>query len=151
MGTPFSRWKRVTLVIVIAAILASMALPIFNTDNRRPPGLRSLNKAKGIYRSCNAYAIDNGGNFPPSLDSLFPDYLSDREVLISPFMPGEPVGYIYTSGLKHTSPAGTPIIEDKFALSKGHFRVVVYADGSGRCIDCRSWLRAYGDAFKKAY
>jgi len=89
---------------------------------------KSLSKAKQIYICCRVYASDNGGNYPPSLDVLFPTYLSDRSILVSPIAPGEPVGYKYTPGLTLSSATNTVLIEDKFAPSLKHERIVVYVD-----------------------
>ena len=77
-----------------------------------------------------AYANDHDGNFPPSLDALFPGYASNQSLLVSPFKPEEPMGYIYTAGLKNTAAAGLVLIEDKFAPALNHQRIVVYVDGN---------------------
>src|SRR5207253_9875856 len=67
-------------------ILVSIVLPVFTSAaNDRAHAARSLSNAKQIVMACQLYAIDNEGNFPPSLDALFPQYLTDKAILNSPF------------------------------------------------------------------
>ena len=65
-----------------------------------------------------------------------PEYIprEDRSLLRSPFMPTEPTGYAYSPpALKDIGSATIVIFDDKYAPLH-HFRVVVYADGSGRVL-----------------
>ena len=119
------------LVILPAAIAASVAIPAFTGVQERALQTKALTNAKQICLACKQYAIDHNGDYPPSLDALFPTYLTDRSVLASPFMPGVPEGYLYcyTPGLKQTDAPDTVVLEDKFALLK-HLRIVVRLDGS---------------------
>jgi hypothetical protein len=73
------------------------------------------------------YAIDHSGNYPPSLDSLVPDYLPDRASLASPLKPSEPLGYIYFPGLNGTSPPDAIVLKDKF-----DDRIVIHRDDGAR-------------------
>jgi len=120
------------LVIAPAAIIAGVTIPAISGAHQKTAEAKSLSNAKQLCLACKNYAIDNGGNFPPSLDALFPTYLTNRSVLASPLMPGQPLGYAYTPGLKVTDAANTVIIEDTFAPLK-HVRIVAYVDGSA-CI-----------------
>ena len=97
---------------------------------------KSLNNAKLLGLACNTYAIDHDGNFPPSLDALYPTYLKDRHFLISPYAPSEPIGYEYTPGLTETSPPNTIFIEDKFVPISKHKRIVACVDISSRALPC---------------
>jgi len=117
------------LVIAPAAIAA--AIPAFNGGSEKALETKSLSNAKQICLACKQYAIDHAGDYPPSLDALFPTYLTDRSVLVSPFMPGVPEGYLYcyTPGLKQTDAPDTVILEDKFALLK-KLRIEVHLDDS---------------------
>jgi hypothetical protein len=91
---------------------------------------KSVANARQICLVCRQYARNNGGVFPPTLDALFPKYLTDRSVLASPLNPSEPVGYTYTfPGPGKTDSPDTIVLEDKFAPSLAHIRLVVYANG----------------------
>ena len=116
MARSSSLWKWAALVIGIA-VLASIALPIFSSVVLKRTQIQALSNMKVLGFACRSYASDHAGNYPPSLDALFPKYLPDRSILASPLMPSEPAGYIYTPGLKDTSPSNTVLIEAKFATS----------------------------------
>jgi len=95
---------------------------------------KSLTNVHTLATACRRFASDNHGKFPPSLDALFPAYLTNRSQLASPLKPDEPAGYIYTAGLTNTGPVNAVIIEDKFGPSQ-HVRIVAYVDGSARILD----------------
>jgi len=84
------------LTIIPVAILAAIALPAFTAVQEKATEIRSLSNAKQIGMACRQYANDNHGSFPPNLDALFPTYLPNRAVLVSPLMPADPDGYTYT-------------------------------------------------------
>ncbi len=117
------------IVLVVAAIGISLVTPISGPGMVRSREAASRSNAKQLSLACKEYAIDNDGNFPPSLDALFPTYLNNRSLLISPFNPSDPAGYIYTAGLKDEPPYDAIMIEDKFAPSIEHERIIVYANG----------------------
>jgi len=94
---------------------------------------KSLMNAKKICVACRVYAADHAGDFPPSLDALFPTYLQDRTMLASPLNPSEAEGYIYTPGLKSMGPVNAVVIEDKYAPLQ-HIRIVAYVDDSARVL-----------------
>ncbi len=98
---------------------------------------KSLSNAKRIGFAFREYAVNNNGHFPHSLDELFPTYLDDRSILVSPFMPNEPIGYTYGPGygpgLTDTSDPNAVLIEDKFAPLKG-VRIVAHVDGSSQVL-----------------
>jgi len=121
------------LTIIPVAILAAIALPAFTAVQEKATEIRSLSNAKQIGMACRQYANDNHGSFPPNLDALFPTYLPNRAVLVSPLMPADPDGYTYTDGLTESSPANTILIEDKYGSTK-HVRLVVYVDDSAQVI-----------------
>ncbi len=97
--------------------------------------VKSLNNAVKICLACRQYSREHDGHYPPTLDTLFPKYLQDRGMLASPVSPADPNGYIYTP----PTPAlvdspDTVVLEDKFAQSLAHQRVVVYANSAARII-----------------
>lgn len=121
------------LVIVPAAIAAGVAMPVFGKAQEKEKAAKSLSNAKLIATGCRLYAVDNIGKFPPKLEALVPDYIANATVFVSPFAPGEPMGYTYTAGLTDTSPPNLDLIEDKFSVIQGQ-RVVVHVDSSGEVI-----------------
>ena len=129
-----SLWKCVALAVGFFFVLAS-SIYVPSIFVNRVGIVKSLSNAKQIGLACKQYAIDNDGHFPPSLNALFPTYLSTRSVLVSPLAPGEPIGYIYTVGLTDTSATDSVLIEDKFAPKAKHKRIVVYADDSARVLN----------------
>jgi len=125
-----SRSKYTAIFIAMAVILCLALLPSKTTSST----VKSLERARQICSACRAYAAHNGGNFPPSLDTLFPTYLTDRIILTSPLKPDEPAGYLYTPGLKSIGATDTVAVEDKFAPALQHVRIVAYLDGSARVL-----------------
>lgn len=145
MSRRFSSIKGDLLAVVQLFVLAVIAAVTWDciqgyiAEKKAAPRIAAMNSlahVEQIVLACKEYAIDNDGNFPPSLDALFPTYFSKKEraFLVSPLNPADPVGYIYTPGLKDAPPSDTIVIEDKFAPSIIHKRIVVYKDGRGRMI-----------------
>ncbi len=97
--------------------------------------VKSLNNAVKICLACRQYSREHTGHFPPALDALFPQYLQDRGMLASPLSAGDSDGYIYTPPppARVDSP-DTVVLEDKFAQSLIHHRVVVFANSAARII-----------------
>ena len=113
-------------LIPLIAILAGIALPVFGEVQTRGLETRALSNAKQIATGCKLYAMDNKGDFPPTLEALVPDYIGDRSVFICPFDRSEPMGYIlYPS--KETDPATKVLLVSK-SMSKRKRRVVVHVD-----------------------
>jgi hypothetical protein len=91
----------------------------------------SLNNLKEICVACKEYAIDHEGRFPPTLEALVPAFLADRNILRSPLQPNDPIGYNYTPPDPKDDDSDTVVvIEDKFAPSLTHHRIVIHADSS---------------------
>jgi hypothetical protein len=120
----------IALIIVVAALLVSIAVPAFTTVAVKTLETRSMNHAKQIGFACREYATDHAGNYPPSLNALVPEYLPDRDILRSPLNPSDPVGYVYTPGLRDDSPGDAVLLVDKFAPDLKHERIVIHADDS---------------------
>ncbi len=117
------------MIIAPAAVVAGMAFPAVTHTREKATETASMSRERQLCVGCMMYANANNGNFPPSLDALFPTYLQNRSILASPFMPGVPDGYTYTSGLKMTDSADTVLIEDKFAPAH-HVRIVGHVNGA---------------------
>ena len=93
------------VVITIIAILASIALPVFNGVTERANQTKDLSNAKQIGLAAKLFATDNNGNFPskkPGADYvgatdlavgdvsndaywwLFPNYLQSEDIFVVP-------------------------------------------------------------------
>ena len=117
-------------IIVVIAILAGMALPVFSQVQLRAKQTKSLSQAKQIATGCKIYALDHDGAFPATLEELVPAIVQDRSVFICPLSgPSEPMGYLYFGG-KDTDPADKALIVSKSADRRGK-RIVVHVDGTG--------------------
>jgi hypothetical protein len=133
--TPF--WKSPTFIVAIICMLVFFAVMMFTSGagGMRKTEAKSLGNARNICLACRRYSREHGGVFPTSLDPLFPQYLPDRAVLASPLNPAEPVGYTYTfPGPGKTDSPDTIVIEDNFAPTLVHARIVVYANASARVL-----------------
>lgn len=118
----------------VALVLGLCAIEAFKGLQTEAIEVLSLNHARTIAIACRLYALDHGGIYPPDLDALFPKYLKDRGVLVSPYQRHDPVGYIYTVGVTTDSPPDTILLEDKFKPRNGHDRVIVEVDSSARIL-----------------
>jgi hypothetical protein len=119
-------------------MLVFLAVMVFSSGGGgglRKNEFKSMTNARNICLACRQYAREHGGVYPPSLDTLFPQYLTDRPTLASPLNPAEPSGYIYSppSPARTDSP-DTIVLEDKFSPALAHERIVVYANGSARVL-----------------
>jgi hypothetical protein len=132
-GSQGSEQLLAPLVIAPAALAASLFMPAMAGAQAKAQETASLSKARQLGLACKEYAVDNNGNFPPSLDALFPTYLTDRSILVSPLMPNVPEGYDYTPGLKDTDPPDKILIEDHFGPLK-RVRLGGYVDGSAKVL-----------------
>lgn len=115
MNKPHSAFTLIELLVVITiiAILASIALPVFNGVTERANQTKDLSNAKQVGMALKLFAADNNGFFPsknpaadynsasatlPSLSNdalwwLFPNYLQSEDVFTvgaSTWTPGKP-------------------------------------------------------------
>ncbi len=96
---------------------------------------KSLVNVHKLCLACRVYSREHEGNFPPTLATLVPKYLEDQSSLASPLSPGEPLGYTLTPPAPaHVDSPDLVVLEDKFAPSLTHHRVVAYANGSARIL-----------------
>ncbi len=128
------------VVITIIAILASIALPVFNGVTERANQTKDLSNAKQIGLALKLYAGDNDGKFPvattdanDAFAQLIPTYVTTEKVFYlakSAWTPAPPdevtssaaetlkVGennFAYVNNLTDTSNPNYPLIADGFA------------------------------------
>ena len=61
----------------LTLLIGSLALLLLNASGELGEETRkAMYDAKHVGLACRTYAIENGGDFPPTLDALFPDYIT---------------------------------------------------------------------------
>ena len=128
------------VVITIIAILASIALPVFNSVTERANQTKDLSNAKQIGLGLKLFAGDNDGKFPvagananTAFAQLVPQYITTEKVFYlskSPWTPAAPDEvatdatttlasgenhFAYVNNLSDTSNPNFPLLADGFA------------------------------------
>ena len=117
------------ICVFVLAVLAGIALPVFNAVQDKGLAVRGLAEAKQIGLACKLYAGDHQGDFPPTLDDLVPKYLPDKHLLVCPLGKGHPEsGYDYFGG--KTSDPNSKVLLSSKATTRNHQRIVVHIDDS---------------------
>jgi len=116
-------------LIMIAALALGIALPVFAAVKEKAQETKCLSEAKQLALGCKLYASDHDGNYPPTLNQLFPEYLTDKKLLECPLTKDQPpMGYDYFGG-KDTDPSAKVLLSSK-ATTRTHKRIVVTSDGA---------------------
>jgi type II secretory pathway pseudopilin PulG len=127
--------NRILLVVAVVVIAACIFVPRLMKNSYARLQYVSVRQAAQLGYEVQHYAVDHHGQYPPSLDALFPIYLNDRTILASPFKPDDPEGYLYTPpGPKDADLHNTVIVEDKYSPTLYHRRIMGYADGRGQIV-----------------
>jgi len=79
-------------------MLAGMMMPALSSSRERARRANCTSNLKMITYACHLWAGDNDERFPPSLDALVPDYVTDRQIFSCPASPARR-SYNYVSGL----------------------------------------------------
>lgn len=128
------------VVITIIAILASIALPVFNSVTERANQTKDLSNAKQIGLGLKLYATDNDGKFPAATTTandafaqLVPQYVAAEKVFYlaksawTPTAPDEVMSpateavksgennFAYVNNLTDTSNPSYPLLADGFS------------------------------------
>ncbi len=142
------------VVIAIIAILASVALPVFNAVTERANQTKDLSNAKQIGLGLKLYATDNDGKFPiagansnTAFAQLVPQYVSTEKVFYlakSAWTPNPPdevatdtgttlaAGenhFAYVNNLSDTSNPNYPLLADGFTTTVGTYSTDETAKG----------------------
>jgi hypothetical protein len=132
---------RVAMVLALVLLVAAGAVSAYayrvQPSDRRA---RSKINLRQVLMACQFYAQDNGNQFPPSLEVLYPKYLDDREVLGLP-APGQSGASRYTLVPPAAGATSGPqaVVCETEADSRGG-RNVGWSDGSVTWV--RSWQPA---------
>lgn len=124
--------------IPIIAILASLAVPAFNSIQKQALQIKSMSNAKQLVLGMRQYAADHEGNFPPSLEALYEEkILDDRRLLEEPSTQGKTTGeqaWEYRgAGLKDSGDGTAIVLISRKADRRGE-RIVARLDGTAEVV-----------------
>lgn len=124
--------------IPIIAILASLAVPAFNSIQKQALQMKSVVNAKQLVLGMRQYAADHEGNFPPSLETLYEEkILDDRRLLEEPATQGKTTGeqaWEYRgAGLKDSGEGTAIVLISRKADRRGE-RIVARLDGTAEVV-----------------
>lgn len=113
--------------LVAVGIVASISMPAYNGIQERGKRIKEISEVRMLVLGCMNYAEANDGNYPDSLQELYPEYLDTKELF-------EPWGnlsskvdyYSYRPGLTNRSPIEPLVIGPEHTIK----RVVGYTDGT---------------------
>lgn len=91
------------------------------------PRTRAIHEIKQTLIASVAYAADHEGKYPPSLGSLYPDYIDDLDFLFVKDEAGRPRILIYFPGRTNTDDPRAVLLEHPVRF--GSMRIVGYAGG----------------------
>ncbi len=114
--------------ITTIAVLSSLAVPAFNSVQRKGGEMKELNSGKQIAIALKQYAADHGGKYPPTIQTLATENILTDERLLT--FKGQP--WLYDSTLTDTSPGRSIILAAPTPTQVGTRtdRLVVRHDGS---------------------
>lgn len=112
-------------------IVAAIAIPAFTKTGEIKMTATDQMEIRELTLACRVYAFDNDGKFPPYLEALFPDYITDRELLTAEIStnPRVVAPYLYRPGLTTETVTREMFIVGPERGSDGK-RAVGYIDGS---------------------
>ena len=106
------------VVLVIVSIAGILLFPLIKYSSKRMERTVCTNNMREIGLAFYIYAAEHGGNFPPSLKTLYDEkYLANKDLMDCPASKdkGTPENpdYIYTAGLSVRSPSNSVLAGDK--------------------------------------
>jgi len=124
--------------IPLIAILASLAVPAYQSVQKQALQMKSMVNAKQLVIGMRQYAAEHGGNFPSSLETLYEEkILEDRRLLEEPTTQGkttrEQAWEYRGAGLKDNGDSTTIVLISRKADRRGE-RIVARLDGSAEVV-----------------
>lgn len=86
------------IVLFALAIVVSFFIPAGSSISERSPKVRAWATVKELLIACREYAADYGGAYPPSLEILYPDYISQEDFHLVRDHRGSTLPLIYHEG-----------------------------------------------------
>ncbi len=137
---PFRQTAKITVLVLLlfAACLTATGLVrnvtwLFETRELVTDRNREQALAHGVFYALKMFASDHAGEFPQTLDQLFPDYLGSRRPLFvggAPSHPPEPL--LYFSGYQASDGGDRVILASP--RPRGGRRFVIQINGTGEML-----------------
>lgn len=122
------------IVILIFLVMFGALTPFIRMAKRRVNRINCGHNLRQISLALHSYAADNNNAFPPALEALYPDYISDEKIFDCPATrqvgTKEQSNYSYTAGLTEASGPKDVIVRDRGGNHKRSGRNVLRLDGS---------------------
>jgi|GEM_PF-1279775 hypothetical protein len=114
-------------LFIVAVLIGATLVPYGGGISERSPHTRELNRVKSLLLACRAYAADHEGEiYPPSLESLYPDYIDLKDFHLAPDNNGSKVPVLYHPGYT-SADQGAVVLEHP--LDFNGKRIVGYVGG----------------------
>lgn len=100
-----------TALTSYAGLLGAM-MPALSSARGVARGAKCASNLKQIGFGCHLWSSDHDERFPKSIEGLFPEYISDRNVFACPTSPAA-MSYVFVSGLTAADPADWIVAYDR--------------------------------------
>jgi type II secretory pathway pseudopilin PulG len=122
--------------LILVAVLASLAVPVFTMVQMQGMQMKVVNNAKQLVIGMKQYAADHDGKYPPTLDTLFEEQiLPDRKLLEFPVpfkVPGQ--GWEYRGAEITDSSDGRTIVLVTKKTVGSKKKIIARNDGSAEVV-----------------
>ena len=115
------------IAMVGVAMMGILAWPDFNRGPEKDWIHEASNRAKNLVIACLAYATDEGGMFPSSLEDLHPDYIEELSDLEYVDESQNAISFDYQPGKNNRFPPSSILLFSE--PGEGGMRVVGFVDG----------------------
>lgn len=117
-------------LIPIIAVMASLAVPVFNRVQEKATETKIIANAKQLVAGMHVYANEHQGSFPPDLETLYDEEIVlDRRLLEFPKRAGQDQAWEYHgAGLTTSSHSKAVVLITRKPLFRGK-QVRAYVDG----------------------
>lgn len=106
----------VALILAACGLLAFIALTLYGRTTPRADGQVARTQMKELLGGCQAYAADHDGNYPPSLEVLYPNYIDNNLLFYAEGPKGNRIPLVYHPGLKMIADPAVPLVEYPFPV-----------------------------------
>lgn len=123
--------KKVTVAWNIAAVLGVLLLLSLFVPSKSCPPLspqsKAVNQMKQLSLGCRAYAADWDGELPPTLETLYPDYIDVADFFYAIDKSGEKIPIIYRHPHLAEESERLPLLE--WPIPLGDKKLIAYKGG----------------------
>jgi prepilin-type N-terminal cleavage/methylation domain-containing protein/prepilin-type processing-associated H-X9-DG protein len=123
-----------SVVVAIFFIMIAILTPFIRIAKSRAARIGCANNVMRVSLALHKYAKEHKGTFPARLADLYPKYIKEEKVFDCPGSKSVGTGlnpdYIYTPGLRQSSPGNTIMAQDLDTNHKGKRKNILRVDGS---------------------